>query len=45
MLPAGVILTGGGAKLGGLVELAKDKLRLPASSVIHRFHERGGQDQ
>ncbi|MEK7607075.1 MAG: cell division protein FtsA [Patescibacteria group bacterium] len=31
MLPAGVILTGGGAKLGGLVELAKDKLRLPAS--------------
>ncbi len=30
MLPAGVILTGGGARLPGLVELAKDKLRLPA---------------
>jgi cell division protein FtsA len=31
MLPAGVVLTGGGAKLPGLVELAKEKLRLPAS--------------
>lgn len=31
MLPAGVILTGGGAKLPGLVDLAKTKLRLPAS--------------
>ncbi|MFH2063120.1 MAG: cell division protein FtsA [bacterium] len=31
MLPAGVVLTGGGAKLPGLVELAKDKLRLPVS--------------
>ncbi|MFA5029692.1 MAG: cell division protein FtsA [Patescibacteria group bacterium] len=31
MLPAGVVLTGGGAKLDGLVELAKKALRLPAS--------------
>ncbi len=31
MLPAGVVLTGGGAKLSGLVELTKSKLRLPAS--------------
>ena len=31
MLPAGVVLTGGGAKLHGLIEVAKKKLRLPAS--------------
>ncbi len=31
MLPAGVVLTGGGAKLAGVVELAKEKLRLPAT--------------
>lgn len=31
MLPAGIILTGGGAKLPGLVEMAKSKLRLPAA--------------
>ena len=30
-LPAGVVLTGSGAKLPGLVEVAKRKLRLPAS--------------
>lgn len=30
MLPAGVVLTGGGAKLAGLVEAAKHELRLPA---------------
>lgn len=30
-LPAGVILTGGGAKLNGLVETAKDSLRLPVT--------------
>ncbi|PKL72572.1 cell division protein FtsA [Candidatus Kuenenbacteria bacterium HGW-Kuenenbacteria-1] len=30
-LPAGVILTGGGAKLPGIVELAKKEFRLPAS--------------
>lgn len=29
LLPAGVVLVGGGAKLPGLVELAKEKLRLP----------------
>ena len=31
LLPAGVILTGGGAKLPGIVELAKKEFRLPAS--------------
>lgn len=31
MLPSGLIFTGGGAKLSGLVELAKEKLRLPTS--------------
>ena len=31
MLPAGVVLTGGGAKLPGVVEVAKNVLRLPAS--------------
>lgn len=30
-LPAGVVLTGGGAKLNGLVEFVKNKLRLPAT--------------
>jgi cell division protein FtsA len=30
-LPAGVILTGGGAKLPGIVELAKKQLRLPVT--------------
>ena len=30
-LPAGAVLTGGGAKLSGLVEAAKKSLRLPAS--------------
>jgi len=30
MLPAGVFLVGGGAKLPGIVEVAKRKLRLPA---------------
>jgi cell division protein FtsA len=29
LLPAGIILTGGGAKLMGIVELAKDIVRLP----------------
>lgn len=29
-LPAGVVLTGGGAKIDGIVELAKETLRLPA---------------
>ena len=31
MLPAGVVFTGAGAKLKGTVEVAKRKLRLPAS--------------
>ncbi len=31
LLPAGVVLTGGGAKLPGLVESAKNNLRLPAT--------------
>lgn len=31
LLPAGVVFTGGGAKLAGLVELAKKNLRLPAT--------------
>src|SRR3989344_5841280 len=31
LLPAGVMLTGGGAKLSGLVDVAKRSLRLPAS--------------
>lgn len=31
MLPAGVVLTGGGSKLPGLVEAAKEAFRLPAS--------------
>ncbi len=30
LLPAGVVLTGGGAKLPGMVEIVKQKLRLPA---------------
>jgi cell division protein FtsA len=31
LLPAGAVLTGGGAKLPGVVDLVKQKLRLPAS--------------
>jgi len=31
MLPAGVVLTGGGAKVPGIVELAKNELRLPVT--------------
>jgi cell division protein FtsA len=31
MLPAGIILTGSGAKLDGIIEVAKKTLRLPAS--------------
>ncbi len=30
-LPAGIVLTGGGAKLEGLLEVAKKRLKLPAS--------------
>jgi cell division protein FtsA len=36
MLPAGVFFIGGGAKLHGLVEVAKQKLRLPASIGTNR---------
>jgi cell division protein FtsA len=47
MLPAGVILTGGGAKLDGILESAKQHLRLPVSlgqalgvtSVVDRVHD------
>ncbi len=31
MLPSGVVLTGGGAKLQGMLDMAKKRLRLPAS--------------
>lgn len=47
MLPSGIIFTGGGAKLDGLVDLAKEKLRLPAalgypsgvSSVLEKVND------
>jgi cell division protein FtsA len=47
MLPAGVVLTGGGAKLAGMLEAAKSTLRLPVSlgtpigitSVIDRAND------
>ena len=47
MLPAGVILTGGGAKLSGILEAAKSAFRLPVSlgtpigitSVIDRIND------
>jgi len=47
MLPAGVILTGGGAKLSGIMDAAKSSLRLPVSlgtpigvtSVIDRVND------
>lgn len=40
LLPAGVVLTGGGAKLPGLVEVAKREFRLPAvvgfpQNIVH----------
>lgn len=34
MLPEGVILTGGGSKMHGLVDLARSYLRLPANIGI-----------
>ncbi|MBI4407230.1 MAG: cell division protein FtsA [Candidatus Kerfeldbacteria bacterium] len=38
MLPAGVVLTGGGAKLTGIVEVAKKLFSLPASiGTPHKF--------
>ncbi len=47
MLPAGVVFTGSGAELSGLIDLAKRKLRLPAAlgypigvqSAIPRAHD------
>ncbi|HTW96318.1 MAG TPA: cell division protein FtsA [Candidatus Methylomirabilis sp.] len=39
LLPAGIVLAGGGAKLPGLVEVAKEKLHLPASVGICRNAE------
>jgi cell division protein FtsA len=39
LLPAGIVLAGGGAKLSGLVEVAKEQLRLPASVGICRNAE------
>ncbi len=49
MLPAGVVLTGGGAKLSGMLECAKGALRLPVTlgtpigitSVIDRSGDPG----
>lgn len=41
-LPAGIIFTGGGAKLSGLIELAKDQLSLPAS-LGYPLYMSGGQ--
>lgn len=34
MLPSGVLLTGGGAKLHGMLDVAKKRLRLPASVAV-----------
>lgn len=47
LLPAGVVLTGGGAKLSGIVEVAKRTLRLPATigkpqgltTAIEKIHD------
>jgi len=36
LLPAGIVLTGGGAKLNGLVEVAKKEFKLPASLGLPR---------
>jgi len=41
MLPAGVVLTGGGSKLEDLVEAAKEELRLPAM-LGSQIYEMGG---
>ncbi len=36
VLPAGVILTGGGSKLAGMVDLSKKRLKLPSSRAVIR---------
>ncbi|KKQ74255.1 MAG: Cell division protein FtsA, partial [Berkelbacteria bacterium GW2011_GWB1_38_5] len=41
MLPAGVVLTGGGSKLEDLVEATKEEMRLPAELGKQNF-EMGG---
>ena len=44
VLPAGVVLSGGGANLPGLVSLVKEKLRLPVR-IAHQISFRGMEDQ
>jgi len=44
LLPAGVVMVGGGAKLPGLVDLCKEKLRLP-SQIGFPLHFEGVVDQ
>lgn len=39
MLPEGVVLLGGGAKMRGLIELTKARMRLPASLGVPRSEE------
>lgn len=47
MLPAGVVITGGGAKMAGVVQLAKETLKLPAqigfplelSGIVDRIND------
>lgn len=41
MLPAGVVFTGGGAKMEDLIELAKEELRLPAQIGIPQVEIEG----
>lgn len=45
MLPAGVVLTGGGSKLEDLVEATKEELRLPAVLGNHVFQMSGFVDK
>lgn len=44
MLPAGVVLSGGGANLPGLVSLVKERLRLPVR-IARQVNFRGMEDQ
>jgi cell division protein FtsA len=41
MLPAGIVFTGGGSKLEGLITLAKEELRLPAQIGLPLFEMAG----
>ncbi len=45
MLPAGVILTGGGSKLEDLVEATKEELRLPAAMGVRNIDMGGFVDK